>query len=96
MTHLIGGGVFSGLLWLYIIQIKHLKLSMLQEVSSLFATVCTLGVANELFEVVLFWVGYMPYGISDTSWDLVANTTGALAFYLMYKGLQWLRSGSTK
>lgn len=96
MTHLVGGGVFSGFLWLYIVRVKGWELSLLQEVASLFVLVCTLGVANELFEVVLYWSGHMPAGVSDTSWDLVANTTGALACFVAYKGGQWLRSGLTK
>jgi len=51
---------------------------------SLFVLVSTLGVANELLEVVLYVFGRMPNGISDTSWDLLANTLGALTFYLVY------------
>lgn len=92
MTHLVGGGLFTGFLWLYVIRVKHWNLTMLQEITSLFALVSTLGVANELFETVLYWAGFIPKGISDTSWDLVANTTGALVFYLGYKVWQWLRS----
>ena len=32
MTHLVGGGVFSGFLWLYIVRVKGWELSLLQEV----------------------------------------------------------------
>ncbi len=91
MTHLVGGGLFCGFLWLYILRVQGLHYTALQEVVSLFVLVSALGVANELFETVLFWAGFMPYGIQDTSWDLVANTTGALLFYLTYKAGQWLR-----
>jgi hypothetical protein len=96
LTHLVGGGLFTGFLWLYIMLVRNFRLSMFWEVVSLFALVCTLGVANELFEVVLFWSGHMSNGISDTSWDLVANTTGAIIFYLGYKGIEWLRLAWTK
>lgn len=96
MTHLVGGGLFTGFLWLYIVRVKKWRLSIFQEVSSLFVLVCTLGVMNELFEVVLFWSGYMPKGVTDTSWDLVANTTGALLFYVGYKAGQWSRSAWMK
>ncbi|MFZ1249311.1 MAG: hypothetical protein WAQ24_03235 [Candidatus Saccharimonadales bacterium] len=85
MTHLVGGGFFSGFLWLYIVRAKRIVFqNALVEVASLFALVCTLGVMNELFEIVIFWLGRMPMGIADTSWDLVANTIGALSFYLAY------------
>ncbi|QQS19668.1 hypothetical protein IPL85_05370 [Candidatus Saccharibacteria bacterium] len=96
MTHFIGGGLFTGFLWVYILRTQLRRISPAAELATLFALVCTLGVANELFEVVLFWLGLMPAGITDTSWDLVANTTGALVFYIFYKGISWLRSDSTK
>ncbi|MFZ2513234.1 MAG: hypothetical protein WAW63_02135 [Candidatus Saccharimonadales bacterium] len=92
MTHFVGGGLFSGFLWLYITRVNKLRLNLAVEATSLFVLVSTLGVMNELFETVLFWLGHMPAGIADTSWDLVANSTGALSFYLVYKGIQWLRS----
>lgn len=85
-THLIGGGVFSGLLWLYLGKVQNwLPKPWYIEALSLFALVSTLGVANELFEIGLYVTGHMPNGISDTSWDLLANTSGALLFYIGYK-----------
>lgn len=85
-THFVGGGVFCGVLWLYLVRAKVIRLqSWWQEVVTLFALVSSLGVVNELFEIFLYEIGHMPYGIRDTSWDLLANTLGALAFYVLYK-----------
>ncbi len=92
MTHFFGGGVFCGLLGLYIQLVKKWRPKWYVELGALFAMVSSLGVLNELFEVWLWVIGLMPQGIADTSWDLVANTTGALVFYLSYKVWRWLRS----
>lgn len=87
MTHLIGGGVFTGLVWYYIKQSLKWHAAWYIEAFSLFALVSAFGVANELLEIVLYLFGRMPHGISDTSWDLLANTLGALLFYGMYVAL---------
>ncbi|MBL8122245.1 hypothetical protein JNM87_05875 [Candidatus Saccharibacteria bacterium] len=85
-THMVGGGVFSGLVWLYACRVKGISgRAWWWELGTLYVLVCSLGVANELFEVILYLAGHMPHGISDTSWDLVANTFGALCFYAGYK-----------
>jgi hypothetical protein len=81
MTHFFGGGLFCGLLGLYIKMTQRLQWRWYKELIALFALVSMLGVLNELFEVVLWVLGYMPHGITDTSWDLVANTSGALVCY---------------
>jgi hypothetical protein len=83
-THFVGGGIFTGLLWLYVKLVKKWRAAWWLEAVSLFALVSTLGVTNELFEFVLFKLGQMPHGITDTSYDLVANTLGALAFFAAY------------
>lgn len=83
-THFIGGGVFSGFLWLYLKYSLNWRAHWLVEGVSLFALVSTLGTINELFELLLFKLGGMPEGIADTSWDLLANSLGALAVYLVY------------
>lgn len=80
-THLLGGGVFTGTLWYYLKQSFAWRTHWLLEAFSLFALVSALGVMNELLEIVLYLFHGMPHGISDTSWDLLANTLGALAFY---------------
>lgn len=83
-THLLGGGVFSAILWYYLKQSLGWSAHWLLEAFSLFAFVSALGVLNELFEVILYLFHAMPHGISDTSWDLLANTLGAAAFYVFY------------
>lgn len=84
VTHFVGGGLFTGLVWYYLKQSLKWNAHWLIEAVSLFALVSVLGVANELLEIVLYLFGRMPHGISDTSWDLLANTLGALGFYIVY------------
>lgn len=84
MTHFVGGGIFTGLLWLYIKLVKKWRASWWVEAATLFALVSSLGVLNELFEFILFKLGHMPLGIADTSYDLVANTLGAFVVFTVY------------
>ena len=95
-THFVGGGIFTGLLWLYIKLVKKWRAVWWVEAASLFALVSTLGVANELFEFVLFKTGHMPHGISDTSYDLVANTLGATLIFTMYLIEKLYRHGDSR
>ncbi len=81
MTHLLGGGVFCGLLWLYA-RPSH-RLPWWQELACLFALTSGLGVLNELYELAAFVVG--GYSTADTSWDLLANTLGVGLFYIVYR-----------
>lgn len=78
VTHFIGGGVFSALLWLYVSKAKKLRLGLYGRAAGVFALVSSLGVVNELFEFVLVKLHIASILITDTSWDLVANTSGAL------------------
>ncbi|MGB4759097.1 MAG: hypothetical protein WBP26_03485 [Candidatus Saccharimonadales bacterium] len=85
MTHFVGGGLFTGFLWLYTKnylnwQPKHKIL----EIITLFATVSALGALNELFELILVEFNLADVLISDTNWDILANSLGALAFYAGY------------
>ena len=83
-THFIGGGLFTGFVWLYVKRSFRWKSSWWFEGLTLFALVSSLGVINELAEIVFYACGYMPYGISDTSWDLLANSLGSFVFFLLY------------
>lgn len=83
-THFIGGGILTGFIWYYLKESLKWRAHWLLEAFSLFALVSAFGVANELLEVVLYLFGRMPNGISDTSWDLLANTCGAAFFYVIY------------
>ncbi len=85
-THVIGGGIFSGLLWLYIKEQINWKGSWGMELVSLFAFVSAFGVLNELFELTILQLHLVKkLNITDTSWDLLANTIGALVFWVIYK-----------
>ncbi len=81
-THFVGGGLFTGCVWMYLKQSFNWRANWLLQVFSLFALVSALGVANELFEIVLYETGHLST-VADTSWDLLANTLGALVFYTM-------------
>lgn len=82
--HFVGGGMYSALLYIYVMQLfgkKHLH--PLFDVALLFAWVSTLGVANKLIEFMLFKSGLMVLDMSDAYWDLLANTLGAFALYFV-------------
>lgn len=93
MTHLFGGGVFCGLLWLYhrskfpIFANK----SWQAELLTLFVLTCVLGTLNELYEVFAYEFLGSVNTVADTSYDLVANTLGVLLFYIIYKVLHTSR-----
>ena len=93
MTHLIGGGFFCGLLWLSLKTQLGWRISPLMELVSLYALVSAFGVANELFElaIVEFKLVHHLNG-ADTWWDLLANTLGALVFWIGYRVVLKLRS----
>ena len=55
------------------------------ELTGLYFLVSGLGVANELFELLIEKTGITYVGSWDTWWDLLANSLGALAFWLAYK-----------
>lgn len=90
-THFVGGGFFTGFVWLYIVRQLGWKLSIPLEMLSLYALVSLLGVANELFELLVTQLGLVRLTPCDTWWDLFANTVGALTFWLLYRGGQLLR-----
>jgi hypothetical protein len=87
MTHFIGGGIFTGLVWLFIKKNLGLTLSPLAELASLYFLVSGLGAANELFEFFANGIGLAVIPSFDTWWDLLANTLGALVFWVGYKAL---------
>lgn len=74
--HFVGGGVASGLVGYYLI--GHFAFeSRFHRFLVVAALVSTMGVANELVELALdlaFGVGV----VIDASWDLLANTVGAM------------------
>ncbi|MFZ2494479.1 MAG: hypothetical protein WAW60_01730 [Candidatus Saccharimonadales bacterium] len=83
MTHLIGGGMMVGVLWLYCIhRLQHFK--WWQHAILLYAAVSALGVLNELYELWAFESGLTHIPLTDTSWDLLANTLGASIIFIGY------------
>lgn len=83
-THFVGGGIFTGLVWLYVLRNLRCVWPWYYEAASLYVLVSALGVANELFEFMTNALGLTRITLTDTSWDLVANTLGALSFYVVY------------
>lgn len=85
-THLVGGGIFSGFLWLYTKKQLHWNASWLFELVTVFSLVSSLGVLNELFELAIVEAHLTRLSGADTWWDLLANTLGALLVWLLYRG----------
>lgn len=86
MTHFVGGGVFSGFVWLYITKtIDWNTKNIFIEAASLYAFVSALGVLNELAELFFVKIHLAHLSLTDTSWDLLANTLGAFTFFICYR-----------
>jgi hypothetical protein len=84
-THFVGGGIFTGLIWLFMKLNLKFKANWLIELASLYLLVSGLGVANELFEFFANGVGLLHIPANDTWWDLFANTVGAGTFWAAYR-----------
>jgi glycopeptide antibiotics resistance protein len=82
--HFVGGGMYCALLFVYLKRFFGLRINIWVSLLLLFALTSTFGVANELVEFTLNHLGVASVDISDTSWDLLANTSGALFGYVLY------------
>jgi len=91
-THVVGGGIFTGFVWAYLVQQLGWKRDVLQDALGLFALTSALGAANELFELLIVRLGLVRLTLTDTSWDILANTLGALVFFGVYSVIR-RRSG---
>lgn len=91
-THFLGGGVFCGLMWLYVTRSLNWKGAWWLEALSLYATVCVLGVTNELLEFTLLHLHLTSLTGADTWWDLVANTLGAAVFWVIYMAYRYIKN----
>jgi hypothetical protein len=94
-----GGGLFCCFLWLFIMQSNGWRLPKWQEFITLYAFVCMLGVTVELVEILFLEIGYIEENLldvrtTDTSWDLVANTAGAVVFWVIYSLVEGVRGRS--
>lgn len=85
VTHFIGGGVFTGLLWLYLKYSLGWRAHWLLEAFSLFVLVSALGCINELAELFFVETGIARILLTDTNWDILANTLGAIGVYCIWK-----------
>jgi hypothetical protein len=83
-THFVGGGIFSGLLWLYIRKQLQIKFSAVQNLLAILMLTAMLGTANELLELLLTQLGIVQLTPADTWWDLLANTLGGLFVWTLY------------
>lgn len=84
LTHFVGGGIFSGIVWVYIRNQLGLKYKPLPDLVFTYALVSALGVSNEIFEFFITRAGLASLSSYDTWWDLVANTSGALLFWVLH------------
>ncbi|MBP9667873.1 hypothetical protein KBD87_03645 [Candidatus Saccharibacteria bacterium] len=94
MTHVLGGGIFTGLLWLYLKKSFTWRAHWSIEVFSLFALVSALGCVNELAELFMVRLHIATILLSDTNWDILANTLGALVLFIAYSIINNLNSTS--
>ena len=92
-THFVGGGLFTGLLWIYLVLATRWRAHWLVMVFSVFALVSALGCINELAELFMVKVGLAHITLDDTNWDILANTLGAAAVWI---GWVFMRSGVKK
>ena len=86
-THLVGGGMFTGCLWLYLGYTYRLRMAWATQLASLFMMVSALGCLNELGELLAVELGLVHLTLTDTSWDIAANSLGALIVWVFYTTL---------
>ncbi len=89
--HFVGGGIYCALVYSYLKLRFKWRCHWLIDLAVLFGFVSALGVANELIEFTLVKVVHIKsIDISDTSWDLTANTTGGFVGYGLLRLGFWL------
>lgn len=81
-THFVGGGMFTALYWEYIRRSLNLRIPLLLDGFSLFCLVSGLGAINELFELVAVLGNLYTITLTDTSYDILANTLGSAFVWL--------------
>lgn len=86
--HAVGGGVYCALLFVYFAQLFRWDWSHSTTAIILFAWVSAFGAANELLELLLNQLGVARINLSDTNWDILANTMGA---FIGYYGLMLMQ-----
>ena len=81
--HFVGGGLYAVCLYFYAKQLFKWKLYWLVDLMAMFAWVSAFGVANKLIEFALLELGLANIYTGDAYWDLLANTLGGFAGYLI-------------
>ena len=82
--------MFTGLLWLYFEPVRKQQRWYI-ELLHLFIIVSTLGVLNELYELFAYEIHIKSEPVTDTSWDLLANTLGVILFYGCYRTIKYFQ-----
>ena len=82
ITHFVGGGLFTGLFWAYLVSSMKWRAHWLIMAFSIFALVSALGCINELAELCMVKAGIAKIEIDDTNWDILANTLGVSAVWI--------------
>lgn len=91
LQHAVGGGVAVGFVAIYFLKTLRDHLPFLKnffvQFVFVFALVSSMGVVNELLEFALdfFKIGIFSSDRYDTWFDIVANTSGAMLIFLLYK-----------
>jgi hypothetical protein len=83
LQHFIGGGFISALYFIYIEKEFSLNLPWYMKGIFLYATVSSLGAANEILEFSATQLGIYPLHGGDVWWDLASNTLGAYTLYIL-------------
>jgi hypothetical protein len=97
LQHAIGGGVATGFVCIYLIKNLENHFPVLKkfpiQVLFVYGAVSILGVSNELLEFLLdtLKIGIFSSDRYDTWFDLLANTSGALCLFLLYKLLSKIK-----
>ena len=92
--HFVGGGLYCVVLFEYFRYLLGWRFHWLTGILLLFAWTSALGVANELLELILTELRITIIHIGDADWDLLANTLGAFAGYVMIGLARLLRRRS--
>ena len=80
-THLVGGGLYCGFVWRWAVSTLGWRPRPVLALISLLAFTSLLGVLIELFELAVVQATALEFALADTSWDLLANTLGALVYW---------------
>lgn len=87
--HFVGGGLYTALLYVYFTKFAGWRPHWSVAWLGLFAWTSALGVGNELVEFAVTKLNLTHIDITDTSWDLAANTLGSFLGYSLFWLGEW-------